>query len=93
MELQDLVNKYSGFFVVNYENFDVIYSEGYENKNGLWCYKISDLNKAPEIDNGNKKVQNADGEQKNGETVETSGENINNENNGNNETSNQGTGE
>ncbi len=48
MELQELVNKYNGYFIVNYDNFEVIYTEGYENTNGLWCYKISDLNKMPE---------------------------------------------
>lgn len=59
MDLQDLANKYSGFFVVNYENFDVIYSEGYENKNGLWCYKISDLNKLPEQNNVSDETQDS----------------------------------
>lgn len=51
MELQDLVNKYSGYFIVNYDDFEVIFSEGYENENGLWCYKISDLEKMPEVEN------------------------------------------
>lgn len=76
MDLQDLVNKYSGFFVVNYENFDVIYSEGYENKNGLWCYKISDLNKIPEVDNKDNQIPNAENEQENGENVEANGEAV-----------------
>lgn len=48
LELQDLVNKYKGYFIVNYDNFEVIYTEGYENENGMWCYKISDLKKLPE---------------------------------------------
>lgn len=45
MELQDLVNKYSGFFIVNYDNYEVIITDGYENENGIWCYRISDLHK------------------------------------------------
>ncbi len=48
MDLKDLVNKYPGYFIVNYDNYEVIYSEGYKNENGLWCYKISDLYKKPE---------------------------------------------
>ena len=42
------MNKYDGYFIVNYENFEVIYTEGYENENGMWCYRISDLKKIPE---------------------------------------------
>ena len=49
MDLKELVNKYPGYFIVNYDDFEVIYSEGYENENGLWCYKISDLEKKPEV--------------------------------------------
>lgn len=49
LDLQDLVGKYKGYFIVNYENFEVIYTEGYENENGMWCYRISDLKKYPEI--------------------------------------------
>lgn len=49
--LQDLVNRYSGYFIVNYENYEVVYSEGYENENGIWCYKVSDINKLPENHN------------------------------------------
>lgn len=48
MDLQELVGKNKGYYIVNYENFEVIYTLGYENTNGLWCYKISDLNKQPE---------------------------------------------
>lgn len=48
MELQNLVNRYTGYFIVNYNNFEVVYSDGYENENGLWCYKVSDLEKMPE---------------------------------------------
>ncbi len=50
MELQDLVDKYKGYFIVNYDDFEVVFSEGYENENGLWCYKISDLEKKPEVE-------------------------------------------
>lgn len=48
MDLGELNNKYKGYFIVNYEGYEVIYTEGYENKNGMWCYKISDLEKKPE---------------------------------------------
>ena len=50
MELQDLVDKYKGYFIVNYDDFEVVFSEGYENENGLWGYKISDLEKKPEVE-------------------------------------------
>ena len=43
-----MVNKYKGYFIVNYDNFEVIYTDGYENENGMWCYRISDLKKIPE---------------------------------------------
>ena len=48
MDLQKLVGKNKGSYIVNYANFDVIYTEGYENVNGLWCYKVSEMNKQPE---------------------------------------------
>ena len=51
MSLQELIGKYPGYFIVNYDDYEVVYTEGYENENGLWCYKISDLNKKPEIQN------------------------------------------
>lgn len=51
MGLEELANKYSGYFIVNYESFEVIYTQGYENLNGIWCYKITELNKTPEIQN------------------------------------------
>ena len=50
MDLKDLINKYTGYFIVNYDDFEVIYTEGYENTNGLWCYRISDLDKKKEED-------------------------------------------
>ena len=49
MDLKELANRYKGYFIVNYDDFEIIYTEGYENENGLWCYKLSDLNKAPEL--------------------------------------------
>lgn len=49
MDLQELVNKYNGYFIVNYDNYEVIYTEGYENENKIWCYKLSDLHKTPEV--------------------------------------------
>lgn len=51
MGLEELVNKYDGYFIVNYENFEIIYSKGYENVYGLWCYRITDLYKVEEVNN------------------------------------------
>lgn len=51
MDLQDLINKYEGYFIVNYDNYEVIYSKGYKNENGLLCYKISDLYKTLDVEN------------------------------------------
>lgn len=45
MDLKQLVGKYPGYFIVNYDDFEVIYTDGYENEHGLWCYKLSDLKK------------------------------------------------
>lgn len=73
LELNDLVSKYSGYFIVNYDNFEVIYTEGYENQNGMWCYKISDLEKSPEP----AKVEQS-GEQKQSEGQENSGDKAEN---------------
>ena len=64
--LQELVNKYPGYFIVNYDNYEVIYTEGYENENKMWCYKISDLHKMPE----NKKIEGNQNEQVNEENTE-----------------------
>lgn len=44
--LGELVGKYGGYFIINYDNYEVIYTEGYENVYGVWCYKLSDLNKS-----------------------------------------------
>ncbi len=65
LELQDLINKYKGYFIVNYDNFEVIYTEGYENENGMWCYKISDLKKLPENQKPKTVEQNEQTEQTN----------------------------
>lgn len=43
-----MADKYKGYFIVNYDNFEVVYTEGYENEFGIWCYRISDLKKKPE---------------------------------------------
>ena len=45
MDLKELVNKHPGYYIVNYETFEVVYTEGYTNKEGVFCYKISDLEK------------------------------------------------
>ena len=70
MGLQDLVNKYKGYFIVNYENFEVVYTEGYENENGLWVYRLTDLHKQPE----NNKKKDEIVEQPNEQTEEQSTE-------------------
>lgn len=85
MQLQELVNKYQGYFIVNYDNFEVIYTEGYENENGLWCYRITDLHKKPEVqqkqENNQEQIEQKkeeQSEQNNQEqtTQEQSGENA-----------------
>lgn len=43
--LGELVDRYDGFFIVNYDNYEVVYSKGYENENGLWCFRVSEMNK------------------------------------------------
>ena len=58
---------------MNYDNFEVIYTDGYENQNGMWCYKISDLEKSPEP----AKVEQS-GEQKQSEGQKNGGENAEN---------------
>ena len=63
MELQELVNKYQGYFIVNYDNFEVIYTEGYENENGMWCYKLTDLHKKPEIEQKQENNQEQQGQE------------------------------
>lgn len=74
MELQSLVGKYKGYFIVNYDDFEVIYTEGYENENGLWCYKVSDMKKERE----NKKLEPKFNQEENSEVTQ---ENSNEENN------------
>lgn len=77
MQLQELVNKYQGYFIVNYDNFEVIYTEGYENENGLWCYRITDLHKKPEVqqkqENNQEQIEQKNEEQNN---QEQTGENA-----------------
>lgn len=55
---------------MNYENFEVIYTEGYENENGMWCYRISDLKKLPE--NKNPKQISSEGQNQSEENNEDS---------------------
>ena len=49
MDLKNLIGKNKGSYIVNYDNFEVIYTEGYTNANGLFCYKVSEMNKQPEV--------------------------------------------
>lgn len=70
MDLKDLVDRYPGYFIVNYENFEVIYTEGYENEFGLYCYKVSDLEKKQNEDTIEASAQEVNSE----ETQETEAE-------------------
>lgn len=86
MDLQELIGKNSGGYIVNYDSFEVIYSKGYENINGLRCYKVSELNKKPELPKNivvskteEKKEENASAETAKTET--TSAEPAKTENN------------
>lgn len=86
MDLKELVNKYPGYFIVCYDDYEVIYSKGYENKNKMWCYKISDLEKKPE----NKKLESGipastEEQTNNEETTENSEQTENAENSENTE--------
>lgn len=45
MDLNELINKHPGYYIVNYDSYEVVYTEGYKNKEGVLCYKISDLEK------------------------------------------------
>ena len=45
MGLKNFYNKYEGKFIVNYDTYEVIYTKGYKNENGLFVYKVSELNK------------------------------------------------
>lgn len=49
MELGELIGKNKGAYIVNYDNYEVIYTLGYTNTKGLTCYKVSEINKEPEI--------------------------------------------
>lgn len=87
--LEDLLDNYDGYFIVNYDNYDVIYTKGYKNSNGLWCYKISDLNKMPDIQQSVPVVaqskddnsDNADNNQENNDSSEVNNQERNNESN------------
>lgn len=84
MQLQELVNKYQGYFIVNYDNFEVIYTEGYENENGLWCYRITDLHKKPEVqqkqENNQEQIEQKNEEQNNQEQTEENNQEQSGEN-------------
>ena len=43
--LKSFYKKYEGKFIVNYDTYEVIYTKGYQNENGLYVYKVSELNK------------------------------------------------
>lgn len=63
MDLKDLVDRYPGYFIVNYENFEVIYTEGYENEYGLYCYRVSDLEKKQNEDTIEASAQEVNSEE------------------------------
>ena len=99
--LGNLVSSYDGYFIVNYDNYDVIYTKGYKNSNGLWCYKISDLNKMPEIqqsvplvagvkdENGDKTEDNQEVGDNDETTKETEESFVSSEENSNNQNINK----
>ena len=98
--LGELVNKYDGYFIVNYDDFEVIYTKGYENVNGLECYKLSELNKfnnpvnmdtveasagvADNVENSEEQAQTENQENTQGNVEENASE-SNAQNNENNE--------
>ncbi len=94
--LDELIGKYDGYFLVNYDNYEVIYTNGYENSNGIWCYKISDLNKKNEVKGFEKELietvaeakQAGETEQENNEQS-TNSEQSNNQNENNTENQSQ----
>ena len=91
MGLQELVNKYEGYFIVNYDDYEVIYSDGYENENGMWCYKISDLYKKPEnmiVDKIKEEQENEDTTTESVDNQSTDGEQEISENTEGNTTEN-----
>ena len=49
MDLNDLVGKHKGTYIVNYDNFEVLYTLGYTNVNGVFCFKVSEINKQPDV--------------------------------------------
>lgn len=87
MDLKELVNKYDGYFIVNYDDYEVIYTKGYENKNKLWCYKISDLEKTPEKTIIQTNMQNVEASSENVKNAENSENTESTENNENAENS------
>jgi hypothetical protein len=78
LQLKELGDKYRGYFIVNYGNFEVVYTDGYENEYGVWCYRITDLKKKPESNHTrfdriiNNEINQA--EQSAGENTEESSE-------------------
>lgn len=93
MELQELVNKYPGYFIVSYDSFEVIYTEGYENENGMWCYKLTDLHKKPEIEQkqeNNQEQQEQQGQENQEQSSEGNQEQTEENNQEQSEESNQG---
>lgn len=72
--LEQLVGKYDSYFIVNYENYEIIFSKGYENIYGLWCYKISDLYKTPEVNAPLEQNISVDGNNVTSENADTATE-------------------
>lgn len=87
--LGELVGNYDGYFIVNYDDYEVIYTKGYENTNGLWCYKLSELNKANEPENQQIVAVTANTDtQENGDNNNAEGNSDNNNNNNDNSEAN-----
>lgn len=78
MELGSLKGKYDGSYIVNYDTYEVVYTAGYTNRKGLRCFKVSEMDKEPEVKNPAKTLEeNTQTQEQTNETTETPAENTN----------------
>ena len=75
MELGSLKGKYDGSYIVNYDTYEVVYTAGYTNRKGLKCFKVSEMDKEPEVKNPAKTLEK--NTQTTEQTTETPAENTN----------------
>lgn len=75
MELGSLKGKYDGSYIVNYDTYEVVYTAGYTNRKGLRCFKVSEMDKEPEVKNPAKTLE--ENTQTPEQTTETPAENTN----------------